>query len=128
MKTLIGVAALWGLLMATRYALVYVGFYDLPAAIVALAVLTILLLLIRPAVDLLEPGCGTLIQYMPLFFIPVLVGVTAQEGLLAKQWVLIVFTVVGATLIGLISAAFAYRFIAGQAISKTAVAQEPRDD
>lgn len=128
MKTLIGIALLWGLLMATRYILVSVGFYSLPAAIVALAVLTVLLLLSRPLAGLLEPGCGTLIQYMPLFFIPVLVGVTVQGNLLAGHWVLIIFTVIGATLLGLTGAVFVYCFFAGTTANEAPYSQRQNDD
>ncbi|WP_262694596.1 CidA/LrgA family protein [Kordiimonas aquimaris] len=128
MKALIGIAVLWGLLMTTRYTLVFVGFYGLPAAIVALAVLTVLVVVFRTIADLLEPGCGTLIQYMPLFFIPVLVGVTVQENLLAEQWVLIVFTVIGATLAGLMSAMFAYRLFAGRPTVSTVHSQGQAND
>ena len=128
MKTLIGIALLWGLLMAMRFALVSIGFFNLPAAIAALAFLTVLVLIIKPLADFLEPGAGTLIEYMPLFFIPVLVGVTAQQDLLMDQWVLIGFTVIGATLIGLVTAALAYRAFAGCSIAKAQINEGEADD
>lgn len=102
---------MWGLLMAVGYALRAAGFYDIPAAIAALGVLTLLVIAVRPIADFLEEGAGTLLEYMPLFFIPVLVGVMVQHDMIIQHWFLILFTVVGASLVGLLSAAYIFRFV-----------------
>lgn len=111
MKTMVGIVLMWGLLMAVRYGLVAAGVYGIPAAIAALGVMTLLIIVIKPVADFMEDGAGTLLEYMPLFFIPVLVGVMVQQGVIAQHWFLIIFTVVGSSLIGLLSAAYIYRFV-----------------
>lgn len=128
MQAPFGIAVFWALLWGVGYMLPRLGMSVLPVSIVSLMVMTVLFVCSVRIRDFFAPAAMMLIQYMPLFFIPVIVGVVAQKKLLSAHWLLLSFVIIGATLISLLSTAFIYKFFAEMPHKDALQEEEARHD
>jgi putative effector of murein hydrolase LrgA (UPF0299 family) len=84
----------------------------LPGPVIGMLLLLGALVLWRPLAARIARGGELLLRHMALFFVPAGVGVVTQLQVLRQEWVPVCVALIGSTLLGMISAAWAFSLAA----------------
>ena len=85
-----------------------------PSAVLAMALLTAFFIWHGNVPAFLATGAGFLFRVFPLLFIPPLVGIVKLREVMVAEWLPLLLVVTVSTVLGLVTAALAYRTFHGR--------------